>query len=316
MGTAPVESDVPPGAPGTVDRVRRWLDPGRPTAPGTVVRAAQRYVTDGMPDRAASLAYYGMLSLFPVLLLAIGVIRLVGGSDAPDDLTRYSEEHGASSELGTTLHSALDTAQSASRPSASALGVAGLLLLIYGASRAFTAAGRALDATDGRLPEPRPVSRRVQDVGWTVLLVILGVVFVVLVLVSGRILRELLGLVGLSGFGVTLWGFLRWPAAALLLLFAFAIVRATAPTVTQRFRLFSLGSVVTAGVWLAASAGYALYLSTIATYNATYGTFAGAVILLLWIWLSAAALLYGAELDVAISSQKVNRGGDPAEGGS
>ena len=288
-----------------MDRARRWLDPGRPTAPGTVVQAAQRYVTDGMPDRAASLAYYGMLSLFPVLMLAISVIRFVGGSDAPDDLTQYAEEHGASSALGTTLHSALDTATSASRPSAGALGVAGLLLLIYGASRAFTAAGRALDATDGRPSQPRPAGRRLQDVGWTVLLILLAIVFVVLVLVSGRVLRELLGLIGLSGFGVTLWGFLRWPAAALLLLFAFAIVRATAPTAThRRFRLFSIGSVVTAGVWLAASAGYAVYLSTLATYNATYGTFAGAVILLLWIWLSASALLYGAELDVAIASRK------------
>jgi membrane protein len=54
---------------------------------------------------------------------------------------------------------------------------------------------------------------------------------------------------------------------------------------------------------------------TISPY-ATYGTFAGAVILLLWIWLSASALLYGAELDAAISSQTVNRGGHPAEGGS
>jgi membrane protein len=299
-----------------VDRARRWLDPERPTAPGAVIRAGQRYVTDGMPDRAASLAYYGMLSLFPVLMLAIAVVRLVGGSDAPDDLTRYAEEHGASSALGTTLHSALDTAESASQPSAGALGVAGLLLLIYGASRAYTAAGRALDAADGRPFQPRSAGRRLRDVGWTVLLILLAVVFVVLVLVSGRVLRELLGLIGLSGFGVTVWGVLRWPAAALLLLVAFATVRATAPTAPRRFRLFSIGSVVTAGIWLGASAGYALYLATIATYNATYGAFAGAVILLLWIWLSAAALLYGAELDVAISSQKVNWGADPGEGGS
>jgi membrane protein len=268
------------------------------------VRAAQRYLADGMADWAASIAYYGMLSLFPVLMLAVGVVRFVGGADAPEDLTRYADEHGASSALATTLRSALDTAQSASRPSAGALGVAGILLLVYGASRAFTAAGRALDATDGRLPQPRTISRRLQDVGWTLLLILLGVVFVVLVLVSGRILRDLLGLVGLSGAGVTLWAILRWPAAALLLLVAFAIVRVTAPTAGhRRFRLFSIGSVVTAGIWLAASAGYAVYLSTLATYNATYGTFAGAVILLLWIWLSAAALLYGAELDVAISSR-------------
>jgi membrane protein len=252
-----------------------------------------------MPDRAASLAYYGMLSLFPVLMLAVGVIRFVGGADAPEDLTSYAEEHGASSALGETLYSALETAQSASRPSAGALGVAGLLLLIYGASRAFTAAGRALDATDGRLPEPRSVSRRLQDVAWTVVLVLLAVVFVVLVLVSGRVLRDLLGLIGLSGEAVSVWAVLRWPAAALLLLVVFAIVRRTAPTASRRrFGLLSLGSLVTAGIWLAASAGYAVYLSTIATYNATYGTFAGAVILLLWIWLSAAAFLYGAELDV------------------
>jgi membrane protein len=251
-----------------------------------------------MADRAASLAYFAMLSLFPGLLIAFGLMRLVGGDGAPDEIARFAGDRGASGALTESLRDAVGTARDASPGGAGLVGAVGLLALVYGASRSFTAAGRALDTTGGRRQAPRPLLRRLEDVGWTLVLLLTAIVATVLLVLSSELLHELLELLGLSQAAADVWAVVRYPAAAVLLLFAVGLVRWAAPTGARgRFRLVTWGAVVTVGVWVAASVGYAVYVSEIASYNATYGAFAGAVILLLWFWLGAAALLYGAELD-------------------
>ena len=104
---------------------------------------------------------------------------------------------------------------------------------------------------------------------------------------------------------MTIWTIARWPVAALLLLVAVSVVRWVAPTTARgRFRPLAPGGLFAVVAWLVASAGYAVYVTRIATYNVTYGAFAGAVILLLWLWLGAAALLYGAELDAVLAEDR------------
>lgn len=289
-------------------RARAAFDARGDTAAAIALRAGRRYVEDDMPNRAASLAYFGILSLFPSLLIGVGVLRLVGGRDAPRTIASFAADHGLSGALTDTLRSAFQTAESAPSSSAGLIGAAGVVALLYGASRAFTATGSALDTTGGRRPVPRSLLRRTQDVGWTLLLLTIGIVCVALLSLSGRLLREALELVGLSGAAVPIWSAARYPAAALLLLLAIAVLRYAAPTATKRrFRPVTTGSVTTVAAWLLASAGYSVYVAYIASYNATYGAFAGAVILLLWIWLGAVALLYGAELDAVLDERRAQR---------
>jgi membrane protein len=285
-------------------RLRRALDPDGDSRAGLAARAVRRYLEDDMADRAASLAYYGMLSLFPSLLIVFALIRLVAGASAASDLAGFASEHGASGAISQTLDAAVSTAARASQSQAGLLGAVGIGTLLYGASKALTAAGRALDVAADRSPAHRSLMRRAQDIGWTLFLLAIGIVAVALVFVSGRILEEALTVIGLSGASATIWALARWPATALLFLVAVAVVRWAAPTTGRgRFRLFAPGGLVAVVVWLGASAGYAFYVTKIATYNVTYGAFAGAVILLLWLWLSAAALLYGAELDAVLSER-------------
>jgi membrane protein len=262
-----------------------------------------------MPDFAGSIAYYGILSLFPSLLIGVGLLRLLGGSDVDEEIAEFAGDHGASGALTGALRDAIDTATAAPAGGAGALGAVGALTLLYGASRSFTAAGRGLDATRDRRPVPRNLARRVKDVGWTLALLAIGLVSVVLTLLSGRLLRDFLGLFGLDGAGVTIWSIVRWPLALLLMLLAFALIRWAAPTAShRRFRLLSPGALVAVAIWAGASAGYAIYIGSIAQYNATYGAFTGAIILLLWIWLAAAALLYGAELDAVLEETRDDTG--------
>jgi membrane protein len=94
------------------------------------------------------------------------------------------------------------------------------------------------------------------------------------------------------------WSVVRWPAAVVVAMTAFAFVYWTAPNRRgARFRLVSAGAAVAVAIWLAASAGFFLYVQNFGSYNATYGAFAGAVILLVWLWLTNVALLFGAEID-------------------
>ena len=271
-------------------------------------RAGRRYLDDAMPDRAASLAYYGMLSLFPSLLIVSATIRLIGVEGAAKDVSEYARDHGVSGAVSDTLRSAIETAQSAPAPSAGLIGLAGVLSLFYGASRSFTAAGRALDVIDRDAPVKRPLARRAQDLAWTLALVGFGIAMLVMLLVSGEVLEDLLGLVGLSGAAVSIWAAARWPAALALLVLATAIIKWAAPTGTRpQFRLLAPGTVVSVGAWFAASIGFSVYVGTFASYNSTYGAFAGAIILLLWIWLGAAALLYGAELDAVLAEEESSK---------
>jgi membrane protein len=286
-----------------IDRARRALS-DESTWVGVAALAARRYVTDGMPDRAPALAYYGILSLFPGLLIAVSVVRFFG-VNAPDDVAHYVDDHGASDALAGAVKSVLATAISAPEASVGAIGLIGVGALIYGASRAFTATGRAMDAMGGRLPAARSPMRRLQDIGWTLVLLVMGIVTIILLAVSGSVLRDLLGLVGLRGAAVTIWSIVRWPAAIGLLLLAVAIVGWAAPTGRRpSFRLITHGTLVSVGVWLGASIGFGIYVRYLATYNSTYGAFAGSIILLLWIWLGSAALLYGAEVDAVLERRK------------
>jgi membrane protein len=286
-------------------RVRRVVDKGGDTAPGLAVR---RYVDDGMVERAPALAYYGILSLFPSLLLAFTLVRFIGGDSAPDDLSAYAREQGVSGEVATALRSAAQTARDAPAPSAGAAGAIGLLTLVYGASKAFTATGRAVDAIGRRTRTVRSLRRRAEDIGWTLVLLVLSLVALVLLTVSGDLLKDLLGLFGLSGAAVTGWSIARLPVAAALALFIVAVVYWAAPAERRRtFRLVTPGASVAVAVLLVATIGYGVYVSEFASYNATYGASAGLVILLLWIWLAGTAVLYGAELDAVIEARAAER---------
>lgn len=275
----------------------------------TVVRIVEltvrRFIADGMVDRGASLAYYGLLSLLPVLMIVAGVVSLIGADSTSLDFGGYLREQGASATLSKTAESVVKTAVDSAPGEAGTVGLVGLATLIYGASRAFAAAGRALDVIWRRRQKDWTIVRRVKGIGWTIVLLVLGLIAGVLTFVGRGLADDLLDLIGLEEASTPLWTVLRWPLAALAMMLSMRLVMWAAPSPPrERFRLITPGAMTAAGVWLTASGGYGFYVGELSTYNATYGAFAALVILLLWIWLTSMAFLFGCELDAVLFEER------------
>jgi membrane protein len=266
--------------------------------------AFKRFQADEMMDSAAALTYYSLMSLFPALLLAVAALGLFGQASLIGETADYLEQAGAPDSLSGAVTEALDSAQSQKGTALTAL-LLGLAISLNGASGAFGATGRALNRA-WRVEEGRGfVRRKLNDLLWTVVVLALVLVTFVLVFLGGGVASDVLGWIGLGETAADVWRIVRWPLALLSALMVYAVVYFAAPNVEVRhFRLITPGAVFGVLTWIAASALFFVYVSNFSSYSATYGAFAGAVILLVWLWLSNVVLLFGAELNAAIDVRR------------
>ncbi|MEO8686824.1 MAG: YihY/virulence factor BrkB family protein [Solirubrobacteraceae bacterium] len=266
--------------------------------------AFKRFQKDQMGDHAAALTYYSLLSLFPALLFGVAALGFFGGQGLITDATDYLLKAGAPRETVDAVSKALESAQSQRSTAATALIVA-LATSLYGASGAFGAVGRALNIV-WRVEEGRTfIRKKVHDVAWTAVLLVLVLITFVLIFVGGSVAQDLLGKIGLGDFVGSAWLIARWPAALVSAMLIYAIVYYAAPNVeVPRFQFISPGAVVGVVAWIVASAGFFYYVSNFSSYSATYGAFAAVVILLVWLWLTNQVLLLGAELNAVIDLRR------------
>jgi len=256
-------------------------------------------MADDCMGLAQQIAFSSLLAFFPAMIMLVGLLGLIG---AYDDLKEF---------LGVVapgaVIDALDTAQksAAGRDTGASLAVLfGAFGAIWAASGAMNSVIKALNATYDRI-ETRPV--------WKVRLL-----SIVLVLASGFALAALFLLIvfggplgeaiaakaHLGGAFDLLWTIIRWPLAFAGVLLFFALVYNAGPNVDQRdWKWITPGALVGAVIWLALSGLFALYTSFSDSYDKTYGSLAGGIILLLWLNYSAWALLFGAELNAELDRQ-------------
>ena len=175
------------------------------------------------------------------------------------------------------------------------LGLAGALWSASGYVGAFSRASNAIyEIEEGR----SFIKRRPQQIAITFVLIILLAATALAVVVSGPLAETVGNVVGAGDTAVTVWGIAKWPAIAGVVITIFAILYYTAPNVKQPgFRWITPGGVVALLLWLAASALFAFYVASFSSYNATYGSIAGVIVFLVWLWISNLAFLLGAEMN-------------------
>lgn len=263
--------------------------------PAVLVRAGRAALQHDMPMLASALAYSTFFAVPATLLVVLGVFSLIADP---------AMIHGLMERVATIAPAeAVDLLESSlvrleQRPSAGiAMTLVGFVLALWATTGAMSTAMAAINRAHGREDKRGFVKRRVIALG---LVLCFGSValLVTVLLVLGPHLESWVGRALDSETAVAwIWWSAQWPVLLAGLFGAFAMVFALATDGGRRWRLFSPGAVVAVLAWLAVSAVFSLYASHFGSYNKTWGSLSGAIVMLTWLWLSALALLYGAEVD-------------------
>jgi membrane protein len=252
------------------------------------------------------------MSLFPMLLVLVALLGLVGQESTITTITDSLRTAGLN-DVAKSVQGPLDEIVR-NKGGAGALVGFGLIGALWSASAyvgAFTRAMNAIyDVKEGRpFWKLRPL-QVVITLG-AVLLISLTLIAVVL---SGPIAKAVGSALGLGDTAVTVWGIAKWPVLLLILMGMVAGLYYVAPNVRQpRLRWVSPGGIVAVLAWILASAGFGLYVSNFGSYGKTYGALGSVITLLVWLWISNLALLFGAELDSELERERELKMGLPAE---
>jgi len=310
-------SETATGSEGRFMRSRRQVtdeeSPQTRRLPGALKRAFANFRKHEMTDVAASLTYYGMMSLFPTIVLAVSLFALIGDAQTISNAVDYLARQGLDASTQDTIRQAMTKIVNSSGGAVSFALVLSIALALNGASGAFGAAGRAINRVYNVHDDRAFVRHKLEDLMWTLLLVVLLLVVIVALFLGGGIAEDLLGTIGLGDTGATVWSIIRWPIALVCAMLTFGVIYAFAPALQpRRFRWISPGAVLGVVVWIVASIGFAIYIQNFSTYGAAYGAAGAALVLLLWLWLSSCALLFGAELNAELErEQTAGKGGPP-----
>ncbi|HEV7919132.1 MAG TPA: YihY/virulence factor BrkB family protein [Solirubrobacterales bacterium] len=272
-------------------------------------KAVSRFGDHRLTDWAAALTYYAMLSIFPVLIVIVAMLGLTG--EAASDALINNIRELAPNSVREVLISAIQGIQRSDTTAGVFLAVS-LLASLYSASSYVGAFMRASNIVWGVRDRRHFWQTIPLRVGITGLLALLLTLIVVAILVTGPLAHELRSVLGLGEGGVTTWDLLKWPIVILLASLFLAVLYNLAPYVDRdRSKLVTPGSVLAVTLWLGASAGFSLYVASFGSINKTYGSLAGVVIFLIWLWLTNVAILLGVELDAELRRYREEHGRSP-----
>jgi membrane protein len=302
-GPRPGPEARPPPAKGPTDLTRRsWW--------AVLKRTAKEYKDDGLPDRAAALTYYAMLAIFPAMLALASVVGLLSRSAVNTLIDNVATlAPGAARDVLTTMLEQLQ----GGRDTASIALIIGVVVALWSASgyvAAFMRAGNAVyDIGEGR-PAWKTMPVRLAI---TAVVVILTAAIAIGVVFTGSLARRAGDVLGLGDTAITVWNIAKWPVLVILVSLVIALLYWAAPNVRRPFRWVTPGSLLAVLIWLLASAAFALYVANFASYNKTYGSLAGVVIFLVWLWISNIAVLLGLEFDAELERGRALETGHPPD---
>jgi membrane protein len=263
----------------------------------TLKRTALEFQEDNLSDWAATLTYYGLLALFPALIALVSIVGLVADpKSTTDTLTDIVTDVGPDTAAETFAGPIEQVTQS--RSTAGFALIAGTLVALWSASSYLGAFIRASNVIyETREGRPFWKLRPLQVVMTLVILVLLAVMALGVVL-TGPIVSAVAEPIGVSDTVVSIWNIAKWGLIALLFVLMIGLLYYASPNVKQRgLKWITPGGIFALIAWLVASGAFALYVSQFGSYNKTYGSLAGVVVVLVWMWITNLAILFGHELN-------------------
>jgi membrane protein len=274
-------------------------------------RTVSEFRDDNLTDWAAALTYYAILSIFPALIVLVSILGLAGDSATHALLDNIQE-------LGPGP--AQDIVSGAIKEIAGSQGAAGVAFIIGLAAALWSASGyvgafsRASNVIY-EVDEGRPFWKlRPFQIALTLVLLLMVAFSAIAVVLSGPLADELGDVLGVAGTAVAIWDLVKWPVIVLVVLTMVAILYYAAPNVRHPgFRWITPGGILAVALWIAASIGFAFYVANFGSYNKTYGSLAGVIIFLVWLWISNVAILLGAELNAEVERRREVESGVPED---
>jgi membrane protein len=305
-------------APARLNTVSPEAGPGSPAALrgrglfAALRRTVKQFSEDNLSDWAAALTYYGVLSIFPGLLVIVSLLGLL--SDNSQQVVQDAAHQLAPNQQ---LRELVDTVltQVKDPGTAGLAAIIGVLVAFWSASGYVAAFMRASNAVYD-VPEGRPIWKTLPiRVGVTAVVGVMLILSAGIVIFTGSLARVVGDQIGLGGPAVTTWNIVKWPVLLVLVSLMFAILYWASPNArTGGFRWVSPGGLFAVFLWILVSVGFAFYLASFANYNKTYGTLGGVIAFLVWMWITNIAILLGAELDAELErGRAIAAGHDPTD---
>jgi membrane protein len=273
-------------------------------------RAVKKYKADALPDRAAALTYFGIQAIFPALLVLVSLLGIFAKSTTKplvNSLTKAAPASVRNFITSDVTH--LQHAHAAS----GIIGIVGIVLALWSASNYVSAFMRASNVIYA-VPEGRPIWKTAPvRLGVTIVAMVLLVAAGVIVVVTGGVARKAGHALGVGSAAVTAWNIAKWPVLLIIVSLVLAILYWASPNARRGFRWVSPGGLLAVLLWLAASALFALYVANFSHYNKIYGSLAGIIIFLIWMWISNIAILLGAEFNAELERGRAVAAGHPPD---
>jgi membrane protein len=293
---------------------------GVPERPGDISKAGwftilkrslKQFKHDDVTDRAAALTYYGVLAIFPGVLVLVSVLGLLGKSTTNKVLSNINQI--APSAVTSFLKTVITQVQGKAG-AASLAAIIGLVLALWSASSYVAGFMRAANAIYD-VDEGRPIWKTAPvRILVTLALVVMLAASAIMVVVTGPIASQVGKAFGIGDTAVTIWDIAKWPVLLVIVSLMFSLLYRACPNVKQPgFRWITLGGVIAVIVWLIASVLFALYVAFSGSYNKTYGSLATVIVFLVWLWITNIAVLLGAEFNAETQRERAIQGGLPED---
>jgi len=263
-----------------------------------LLRVKAEIADDHISVIAAGVAFYGLLAIFPAIAALIGIAGLVLDPAAIEGQLEQAAGMLPEDAAQILQDQARNVAQNSGGATIAVIG--GLALALYSASSGMRTLMEGMNIAYDEEEKRGFVKLYATALALTAILIVGAIVALGAMLV----VPALLGSLGLGGVFEAVLNYGRWPLLAVLMILGLAVIYRYAPSrENARWSWITPGSVVATILWLIASIAFSIYVSNFGSYNETYGSLGGVIILLMWLWLSAFIVLLGAELNAEMEHQ-------------